>query len=280
RRGYFQRQADAGQQGFRALRPLHEDRRGGGFAHAGDLVRALVPAVPAGLPRTRLSTGLLQRPPDRGDRRHAGRAERAAAGGACRHAERALRVRRSDLGIVVGGPGIVDPHGAGARTHVEGQAAQHPRFVVGPGAGVPHGGGGATGGSLVFALGTTCFLLVIPDYSRHAPPSAFAFAILQTQSRSDIRDPVALHFNVKALGYSRHPWRSPFGPPSAFAFAVLQTQSGLRRNDEKLGDSRQPAEPKRSVVCPCTTPFGPKRCSSMMPPPSRSSAMIVVARVP
>ncbi len=40
----------------------------------------------------------------------------------------------------------------------------------------------------------------------------------------------------KTLGYSRHPWRSPFGPPAAFAFAVLQTQSGspLRgvRNDE------------------------------------------------
>jgi hypothetical protein len=39
-------------------------------------------------------------------------------------------------------------------------------------------------------------LLVIPEYSRHpwrsrcAPPSAFAFAILQTQSRSDIRNPV------------------------------------------------------------------------------------------
>jgi hypothetical protein len=27
------------------------------------------------------------------------------------------------------------------------------------------------------------------NYSRHAPPSAFAFAILQTQSRRDIRDP-------------------------------------------------------------------------------------------
>jgi hypothetical protein len=43
-------------------------------------------------------------------------------------------------------------------------------------------------------------LLVIPEYSRHpwrsryAPPSAFAFAILQTQSRSDIRDPAALRF--------------------------------------------------------------------------------------
>jgi hypothetical protein len=36
----------------------------------------------------------------------------------------------------------------------------------------------------------------------------------------------------KALGYSCHPWRSPFGPPSAFAFAILQTHTGLRRNGE------------------------------------------------
>jgi hypothetical protein len=33
---------------------------------------------------------------------------------------------------------------------------------------------------------------------------------------------------MKALGYSRHPWRSFFGLPPAFAFAVLQTQSGYR----------------------------------------------------
>jgi hypothetical protein len=30
--------------------------------------------------------------------------------------------------------------------------------------------------------------------------------------------------DTKALGYSRHPWRSPAGPPAAFAFAILQTQ--------------------------------------------------------
>jgi hypothetical protein len=29
-----------------------------------------------------------------------------------------------------------------------------------------------------------------PWRSRYAPPSAFAFAVLQTQSRSDIRDPL------------------------------------------------------------------------------------------
>jgi len=42
---------------------------------------------------------------------------------------------------------------------------------------------------------------------------------------------------VKALDYSRHPWRSPRAAgacpgldPGAFAFAILQTPSGLRRN--------------------------------------------------
>ncbi|MBU6478333.1 MAG: hypothetical protein KGQ32_10425, partial [Xanthomonadaceae bacterium] len=51
-----------------------------------------------------------------------------------------------------------------------------------------------------FAQPGPLILLVVPEYSRHpwrsryTPPAAFAFAILQTQSRSDIRDPVSLHF--------------------------------------------------------------------------------------
>jgi hypothetical protein len=46
-------------------------------------------------------------------------------------------------------------------------------------------------------------LIVIPEYSRHpwrsryAPPAAFPFAILQTQSRSDIRDLVTLFFDTQ-----------------------------------------------------------------------------------
>src|SRR6185437_9708596 len=57
-----------------------------------------------------------------------------------------------------------------------------------------------------------------PWRSRYAPPAAFAFAILQTQSRSDIRDPA--------------PW------------CIAKTLgSGFRRNDEREID---PIFPKRN----------------------------------
>src|SRR6185312_9302769 len=63
------------------------------------------------------------------------------------------------------------------------------------------------------SIGTSDFCSSSRNYSRHpwrsryAPSSAFAFAILQTQSRSDIRDPVSLFRGTaqKSLGYSRHP---------------------------------------------------------------------------
>jgi hypothetical protein len=68
-------------------------------------------------------------------------------------------------------------------------------------------------------------LLVIPEYSRHpwrsrcAPPSAFAFAILQTQSRSDIRNPVN---SVPAFAGMTTMWVDQAFPwPEATAFLPL-----------------------------------------------------------
>jgi len=65
-----------------------------------------------------------------------------------------------------------------------------------------HESGWATRSNGPSSLGKHWFWSSSRNYSRHpwrsryAPPSAFAFAILQTQSRSDVRDPATLHFNA------------------------------------------------------------------------------------
>jgi len=71
-------------------------------------------------------------------------------------------------------------------------------------------------------------LLVIPEYSHHpwrsryAPPSAFAVAVLQTRSRSDIRDPATLHSRLaqKVAGLLAASCGSPFGPSATPMFAT------------------------------------------------------------
>ena len=69
-------------------------------------------------------------------------------------------------------------------------------------------------------------LLVIPELP--APSMAFAFAILQTQSRSDIRDLTPLHFNA---------WRESHWVPAFLApqSAVIHDRSPRRRDDERSG---------------------------------------------
>jgi len=75
-------------------------------------------------------------------------------------------------------------------------------------------------------------LLVIPEYSRHpwrsrfAPPSAFAFAILQTQSRSDIRNPASFGFNNLHQGH----WIPAFAGMTTMWFYQVSEVAIRKRN--------------------------------------------------
>ena len=98
-----------------------------------------------------------------------------------RHPGRALRVRRSDLGIVVGGPETDDPHRPRERARVEGQAAQHPCAAAGSGAGVPHGRGNAAGGAFVLSLSDFC-----PSFRRESGKTAGSRGSPTAQKRSTV----------------------------------------------------------------------------------------------
>ncbi|HET7222090.1 MAG TPA: hypothetical protein VFI81_02720 [Rhodanobacteraceae bacterium] len=74
-------------------------------------------------------------------------------------------------------------------------------------------------------------------------PGAFAFAILQTQSRTDFRDQLTCFQGIeqKLLGYSPHPAarRSAIGFTDV-GYGILPAQPGFRRNDEAVGCSDLP----------------------------------------
>ena len=125
-----QRRHQPGKRG--ALRALHAARASRGYSQADRGLCALLPALPAGVPRSWLPERVLQRPGRGGDRRPAGSA-RDGRSGETEPSQGFLRLRRSRAGIPVGGAEDADPHRPAQCGDGEGEAARDSQGARGPG---------------------------------------------------------------------------------------------------------------------------------------------------